>query len=489
MISNMKEIERSSKLTNFLPAFVFIVFALQPLLDILSYWTGVLEMGNALTLLLRFGVLGVVALLGFCVSQRKKAYFLAAAVVAALFAGHAVVCFSVGYQNIITDATNFIRVIQMPLFAFCFISFMRANDKCFRAVENALIVNFWIITVSVVISVVTGTQNPTYQQTGFGLLGWFATSNAQSAVLSLLAPIVICLCIYRKKNLAVFIATVAASFVQLYLVGTRLAFLAIFVTVAGVLMIMILTKKFSMKYALVLVAGLVLCCAFFKQSPMYLNQAMYIDVMADKQSDAVSMMEEAATSEDQTDTDQEKLLHALRVVYRHYSRRLCQRFGVDVVMEKYNYTSTISELTAVRNQKITFCKLLMDEHPFLARLFGMELDRMTFDGYVFDVENDFHGIFFLYGAAGLALMILFLLYFLFLIARALIKDFKTYFTLQTGAYGMGLCMCLVYAYFTAGMLRRPNSSFYLSIMLAVVYYLVKIKKNAAAGDKKEPIEQ
>ena len=171
MISNMKEIERSSKLTNFLPAFVFIVFALQPLLDILSYWTGVLEMGNALTLLLRFGVLGVVALLGFCVSQRKKAYFLAAAVVAALFAGHAVVCFSVGYLNIITDATNFIRVIQMPLFAFCFISFMRANDKCFTAVENALIMNFWIITASVVISVVTGTQNPTYQQTGFGLLG------------------------------------------------------------------------------------------------------------------------------------------------------------------------------------------------------------------------------------------------------------------------------------------------------------------------------
>lgn len=489
MLKGQERMPAMNRLIDKLPLLVLIVFILQPLLDILSYWTGVLEMGNAITLLLRFGVLGVVALLGFCISERKRAYFLAAAVIGALFAGHAVVCFSMGYQNIITDATNFIRVIQMPLFAFCFITFMRANDKCFGAVENALIINFWLITASVVISVATGTQNPTYQQTGYGLLGWFATSNAQSAVLSLLAPIVICLCIYRKKNLFVFIATVAASFAQLYLVGTRLAFLSIFVTVAGILMIMLITRQFSKQHALVLLVGLALCCAFFKQSPMYLNQAMYSDAMADKQSDAVTMIEQATTEDTQTDTDREKYLHALRVVYRHYSKRLCQRFGVDVVMEKYNYTSTISELTAVRNQKITFCKLLMDEHPSIARVFGMELDRMTFDGFVFDVENDFHGIFFLYGAAGLALMILFLLYFLFLILRALIKDFKTYFTLQTGAYGMALCMCLGYAYFTAGMLRRPNSSFYLSIMLAVVYYLVKLKKNAAASDKREPIKQ
>ena len=32
------------------------------------------------------------------------------------------------------------------------------------------------------------------------------------------------------------------------------------------------------------------------------------------------------------------------------------------------------------------------------------------------------------------------------------------------------------AYFTAGVLRRPNSSFYLSVVLAVIFYLVCIKK-------------
>ena len=35
--------------------------------------------------------------------------------------------------------------------------------------------------------------------------------------------------------------------------------------------------------------------------------------------------------------------------------------------------------------------------------------------------------------------------------------------------------CLVYAYFTAGVLRRPNASIYMSVLLAVVYYLTQMR--------------
>ena len=41
--------------------------------------------------------------------------------------------------------------------------------------------------------------------------------------------------------------------------------------------------------------------------------------------------------------------------------------------------------------------------------------------------------------------------------------------------GIGLCLCLVYAYFTAGVLRRPNASIYMSVLLAVVYYLTQMR--------------
>ena len=40
---------------------------------------------------------------------------------------------------------------------------------------------------------------------------------------------------------------------------------------------------------------------------------------------------------------------------------------------------------------------------------------------------------------------------------------------------MAFCIALIYAYNTAGVLRRPNSSFYLSVLLAVIYYLTTIR--------------
>ena len=119
--------------------------------------------------------------------------------------------------------------------------------------------------------------------------------------------------------------------------------------------------------------------------------------------------------------------------------------------------------------------MLLDEQPFTSRLFGMELGRMAFDGEIYDVENDFHGICFLYGWVGLAMMVAFIGYFLYLIIKCLIRDFRKYFTLEAGAFGIGLCLCLVYAYFTAGVLRRPNASIYMSVLLAVAYYLTQMR--------------
>ncbi len=466
---------------NHLPLLTLVIFVLQPLMDILSYWTAQLERGNTLTLLLRFGVLAVVALLGFCVSGRKKAYGIAAAVCGALLIGHCAVCFYVGYQDPIGDLTNFVRVVQMPLFVFCFISFMRANDRCYRAMETGLIVNFWLISASVALAVVTGTAYTTYSA-GLGILGWFSTTNAQSAVMSLLAPIVVTLAL-RNGNKLLFALTTAAAYLQLYFIGTRLAFLAIAVTTVGLVITMLLVKKISWFHIAVLAAGLAVCLGCIKLSPMYAHQNVYNDAMSSKQQDANTMLQRAEDAlEEKGEVEQgEEITEAqrreiLKTIYEYYSPDLSERFGTEKVMEKYQYTSTISELTAVRHKKIVYCQLLLDEHPFASRLFGMELSRMTWNDNVYDVENDFHGIFFLYGGVGLALMLAFLGWFIFLIIRCLIRDFKKYFTLEAAAMGMAFCLALTYAYCTAGVLRRPNSSFYLSVVLAMIYYLIQMRR-------------
>ena len=146
------------------------------------------------------------------------------------------------------------------------------------------------------------------------------------------------------------------------------------------------------------------------------------------------------------------------------------------VMEKCGFSNDVSQMTAARKTKIIFCELLMDEMPETSRLFGIERDAMTYKGESYDVENDFHGIYFLYGAVGLGLFIIFLAYFAVLIVIALFRNVQKYFTMEAGAYGMAFLLALANAYNTAGILRRPNASFYLSVILAVIFYLTRIKQ-------------
>ncbi len=488
----------AQRLKAHLPLLITILFAIQPLMDILSYWMARLGYANTLTLLLRFAVLLGVALAGFCLSRRKWVYLVAVGVFAALLIGHCACCFYVGYVDFVGDVTNFVRVAQMPLFVLCLITFLRENENSAGAVENGLILNFWIITLSVLLSVITGTAEYTYTYvpygadtaTSLGIIGWFSTGNAQSAVVSVLSPLAVILT-YRKKNFWLFALTTAAAFVQLYFLATRLAFFTIAVVTVGLLLVALLTRKIQLKYLITLVVCAGVCFAFLNQSPMMQRLNIQTDAASSKQSDANVMLDreeqkalesltvgqEDEETEEMTEAEQEQAQYeALKYIYEYYLASLCQRFGADQVIQAYDGTTSLSTLMNQRTKKIVFCSLLMDEHPLASRIFGLELARMTYDDVVYDVENDFYGIYFLYGWAGLAAMLLFLAYFIFLIIKALIQNFKTYFTVEAGAFGAALCLSLLYAYTTCGVLRRPNSSFYLSVILAVVYYLIQIRQ-------------
>ena len=170
---------------------VYVLFALQPLLNILSYWTARTGGGNTLTLLLRFGVLAVVVLAGFLLSGRKRLWIFGGAACGLFWLCHMAVCASVGYEDRISDLTNFVRVLQMPLFTCCFVVFLRRKPTLLRTMERALILNFWLISAGVLLSVVTGTSAMTYSYNQYGIMGWAANSNAQSAILSALTPVVV----------------------------------------------------------------------------------------------------------------------------------------------------------------------------------------------------------------------------------------------------------------------------------------------------------
>lgn len=481
-----------SVLKKHLAVCIFILFAAQPAMDVLSFWLEKLGMSTVPSLLLRMLVLAATALAGYILSDRRKYYWYLAAVCVGFFVLHMAGCFIAGYVSPIADFTNYVRVIQIPLFTFCFISFLKADSRAFRWIKTGFLISFGIITVVVLLSVITGTNPHTYVDTQSGILGWFSTTNSQASIMSMVTPVLLCMA-YRAKNPWILAITAVLSCGQLYFLGTRLAYMAIFASTIGIIFVTAVCGRANKEKYGILVLVAVISLAGFKISPMYQHQMSYGQTMQEKQSVLNSMSADRGAAvlteeEKEEETNLDKL-RAFNQIYVYYRSDLVQRFGVEKVMENCDFSTNVSEITGARMSKIMFCSLLMDEEPFTSRLFGLERDKMVYKGEMYDVENDFHGIYFLYGIVGLILFLAFLAYFLYLVAWALVKDAKKYFTLDAGAFGISLLLALINAYNTAGILRRPNASFYLSVILAVIYYLVKIKKypETARASKRKPL--
>ena len=142
--------------------YMAVFLAIQPLLDVASFWLQKLGMSTAPTLALRMALLAISVLIAFFLAPRKRAFWIAAGAFLFLGIGHIFACIQEGYRNPFSDLTNFVRIIQMPLLVLCFITFMRLDDRCFEGMQLGVSSAFLIILLVELLSVVTGTDPHTY---------------------------------------------------------------------------------------------------------------------------------------------------------------------------------------------------------------------------------------------------------------------------------------------------------------------------------------
>lgn len=455
-----------------LPGVLISLCAAQPLLDVLSFWTQDLAWGSKLTLSLRLLIFLGVMLTGFVLSGHKRAYWITAAVCAVLYAAHVLACLRANEAftaaNLISDATNFIRVAQIPLFTIAFITFLRCCRQGFASFERGITIAFWIIAAVELLSALTGTDPYTYPDKRIGLCGWFYFANSQSAILSMLVPLALCPAL-RSGQIRRWLPIAVVGFAELFCFATRLAYMSLFVTAIGMVITLALTKRGSAKVCAVLLLCAAVCAAGYTVSPIHRNQQAVATNAVRKQENIDRLV--AQGKAEFGDQGYAYLTYA----YDEYLGGTVERYGLEATAEMYGYSTKAADITNVRTIKINYCRLMLNTEPLTSRLFGLSYDEMTYHGYCYDVENDFHGIAYLYGWAGLACLLAFLGYFLVIIVCALIRNARRYFTVEAGACGVALCTALAHIYNTAGVLRRPNASFYLCLILASIWYLIYIR--------------
>lgn len=460
-----------------LPWFVFALVLFQPVLDCVSFWLTRLELGNSVTLVLRLAVLGLTAVLGFALSRRKWIYYAAAAVCILIGAGHVYALYDYGTPaSIVSDLTNYIRVLQLPVMTICLITFLRENRESYEKLRLGMVGSLAVILIVTVLASVTDTEPHTYVD-GKGYIGWFNTTNAQSNILCVIIPAVL-VWFYEKKGIKSlwFWCAALLGFGAMFLLGTRLGLFAIVAAGFGLGLSVILIDPKLWKQGVCFALAAVLFLLLLPWSPMNSHQGTFDNVQSNRQALADARVAEAGLKGIPTEEDKELWVEALYDVYYYHAHDFVKIFGMEETIEHYNYSSDVAQITAQRPKKLMFGRMLMESSPVSAELFGVELQRFTVGRNNYDVENDLHGIWFLYGGVGLCALLLFLAWFIWLIGRALLKDAKRYFTLDAAGWGIGLVCCLMHVYHTAGVLRRPNSSFYLAAVLAAIYYLTKVKE-------------
>lgn len=486
-----------------LSVIVLVLLIIQPMMDVFSYF--MTELGsNTFSTLLRFLMLGTVALLGFLTTERKRAYLCIYGVMALYWALHVANCFRIGYISVYQDTANYLRILTFPVFMLSFLTFFRHDGEALRktmglgfAINIGLSVLFTALPWGLA-ALGIGERVYTYDKLFVGVMGWFAIPNAQSCIIILLTPLALFFA-YRTRKLWAFSLVCLACFGLMYVTGTKLTYYSIFLIPAAFIFVLLLNpeRKKALPYMAALFLVALLGFVFRSYSPMQVREGMtdysqgYLSDLVEQSLEESGASEEvmesilSGTVEDLDESDEAAARRMMEVrrgllgvytdpeVYGDILVDLNDRFGVYNVMSAYHYSASSGALSDLRLRKTNYAKLVWRECDLPTKLLGFEYSQMLHNGNVYDLENDFPAVYYNCGWLGFCLYLLPLFYVVFVILRAFLRDPFHFLTPEMGAIGITFVLALGSAQISGYVLRRPNVAIYLAVTTAYLCYLSK----------------
>ncbi|MBO6094222.1 MAG: O-antigen ligase family protein, partial [Oscillospiraceae bacterium] len=177
---------------------ILIFILLQPLLDVLAFWT----QSDAGT------VAGVIRLLMMVIvysyaflKKRTPAFLFFSGILVLIFGLHILNSFRVGYTGMMADFQYIARVASMPILAISFAALADDEQKQDQIVRGFFL-SALLTGVIILLSAATHTYMPTYVMENLGISGWVTESNrcCHSDILSGLAIFAAFGAVYTEKK-------------------------------------------------------------------------------------------------------------------------------------------------------------------------------------------------------------------------------------------------------------------------------------------------
>ena len=462
--------------------FLFWLIAMQPVLDAIAYWTQSAE--GTIAGKIRLAIMVIVPLVLLFKLERKKHFIITMAIMGLYSLLHVLNGFRVGYINLVFDVSYLVRVLYMPVMAVCLIYLVKTEKKRDQLVKGT-VVAAGLSLLFFVIAILTGTDNVTYGE-GMGISGWVIDSNrcANSIILVSLSCFGVFFGVNSKKKWVNVLVPWAAQLI-LVMNGTKACYFGLLAIMFGYALFIALEKPLLKKQ--INKTALITVLALFIISIVIYPVTPRAKAAADRNSGAANRVGEIeatclALGYDITEMSPEERFNTpeVKAVFEHYYSQymyavpgLFERFGMDPVLKHFNMSTEVGKLISTRDIKLCYSALVWQESDFLTKLVGFEVTELGTDGER-DLENDWPAIFYYYGYIGFALYAAFVLYFLVLVAKRLLKQFKGSFTLLNYCALMCFVLQIFLAQFSGAILRMPNVSIYLAAVMAIIYHQTKL---------------
>lgn len=477
---------------------LLLIIILQPILDIVAYFNFNTSI-TLITFISRSIILLFIVLYVLIKLKNKKKYIYLLSPIFIFSICHLLNSLRCGSYSIFSDLRYLVTVMQLPILIVAFTMYLKENNDAKKQITYGLIISFFIIFLSLIISFISGNYNTTYSgiNGGYGITGWFTSANTQSMILSILCPLFLYYFTFEKSKIIYWIGNMLA-FIVLYTNSTKACFYTMVCMFFVMLYLNIFNHNNKNKIFYIIVSTIIFIGSIVSYNYSFtfirkvdVNNVIdtnknTISEIDKKYEEAIKNIEEEADEdikiEELDRTKYQIILEKLNTSYLY--RDLINQHGEKKVVEKMKDKISPSTLSDNRIRKVINAQIIYDESDFVTKLVGFDFSRIS--RYSMDMENDLTAIFYYYGYIGFTIYISYFLYFIYIAIRKIVINPKMIFN------GEFIILCFVFALAVGGgqysgaFLRKPNANVYLALSLALLY-VVCINKNI--GSRKSNLKK
>ncbi|MBQ3374560.1 MAG: O-antigen ligase family protein [Oscillospiraceae bacterium] len=458
---------------------------LQPLLDVLAFWTQS-ESGTIAGIIRLLMMVGVYIFAFY--KRRTPSMWLFSGILIFVFGLHILNSFRIGYTGMVADFQYIARAASMPVLA---ISFCALADDVHKQnqIVKGIYLSAFITGIVIILSAATHTYMPTYVLEHLGISGWVTENNrcCHSDILSSLAVFTAFGAFSTRVSWIKFILPLLI-FAAMITNATTSCYLTLLAITAGFPIFMALrsfllkkknnrfTNLLIIEFAVLFAVTLMIypftprCKMEELKNAAYNNvEQKFVEDMADLGYSIYDMTLEEKMSD--------PVVHEKLTVYyagfiSHTVESMRYRFGIDRVIRAMDGIISAEVLDDARVMKRLNASFIFEDSDFQTRLFGFEFGNIH-HAYE-DLENDWDAIYYYYGYVGIASYIFVTVYLFLRIIRILILRFRESLTPLNFTLFFCFVLQIGLAGFSGALLRRPNASIYLSLVIAQIWYWTKL---------------